>query len=83
MIQRKTKKNMMTPSAFFDMADTFRNKYDEDTQEQVSVRRNNRRKSKAKLKTFSYNKDENPTDVWDIPKEWDDEDNFEKFTKRR
>ncbi len=68
---------------FFDMADTFRKDFDDDTQSQVGARRNNRRKSKAKLKTFSYNTEEDFIDFWDTTKEWDDEDNFEKFTKRR
>ena len=48
-----------------------------------TARRNNRRKSKAKLKTFSYNKDENFIDSWDVSEEWDDEEDFEKFSKRR
>jgi hypothetical protein len=65
------------------MADTYRSDFDEDTYDQVNARRNNRRKSKAKLKTFSYNKDENFIDFWDVSEEWDDEDNFEKFSKRR
>lgn len=65
------------------MADTFRRNFDDDTNEQVTARRNNRRKNKAKLKTFSYNKDKDFVDYWDVSKEWDDEDNFEKFTKRR
>ena len=65
------------------MADTYRSNFDDDTYDQVNVRRNNRRKSKAKLKTFSYNKDENFIDFWDVSEEWDEEDNFEKFSKRR
>jgi len=75
-------KKRTIPSIFFDMADTFRKDFDDDTHEQVSARRNNRRKSKAKLKTFSYNKDESSIDFWDVSEEWE-EDNFEKFTKRR
>ena len=65
------------------MADTYRSNFDEDTYEQVSARRNNRRKSKAKLKTFSYNKDDNSIDYWDLSEEWDEDSDFEKFTKRR
>jgi len=76
-------KKRKIPSVFFDMADTYRSDFDEDTYDQVNARRNNRRKSKAKLKTFSYNKDENFIDFWDVSEEWDDEDNFEKFSKRR
>ncbi len=65
------------------MADTFRKNFDDDTLEQVSSRRNNRRKSKAKLKTFSYNKQEAKVDYSDISDEWEDDGSFEKFTKRR
>jgi hypothetical protein len=64
------------------MADTYRSNFDDDTYDQVNVRRNNRRKSKVKLKTFSYNKEQS-IDYSDISTDWDEEDNFEKFTKRR
>ena len=76
-------KKRMIPSVFFNMADTYRSNCDEDTYEQVSARRNNRRKSKAKLKTFSYNKDDKSIDYWDVSEEWDEDSDFEKFTKRR
>jgi len=81
MTQRMTRKK--TLSIFFNMADTFRKNFDDDTLEQVSSRRNNRRKSKAKLKTFSYNKQEAKVDYSDISDEWEDDGSFEKFTKRR
>jgi|DEB0MinimDraft_4_1074332.scaffolds.fasta_scaffold123438_2 hypothetical protein len=72
---------MKTSSVFFSMADTFRKNFDDDVHDQVNARRNNRRKSKAKLKTFSYN---NQTeDYWDIAEELDDDQDFEKFSKRR
>ena len=73
----------MTSTVFFNMADTFRKNFDDDTLEQVSARRNNRRKSKAKLKTFSYNKQEEKVDYSNISDEWEDDGSFEKFTKRR
>ena len=76
-------KRRTTPSVFFNMADTYRSNFDEDTYEQVSARRNNRRKSKAKLKTFSYNKNDKSIDYWDVSEEWDEDSDFEKFTKRR
>ena len=76
-----TKTKRKTPSAFFDMADTYRKDLDDDVHEQASIRRNNRRKSKAKLKTFSYNNTDE--DYWDIAEEWDDDDSVEKFSKRR
>jgi len=63
------------------MADTYRKDLDDDVHEQAGIRRNNRRKSKAKLKTFSYNNTDE--DYWDIAEEWDDDDSFEKFSKRR
>ena len=64
------------------MADTYRKNFDEDTKNQTGVRRNNRRKSKAKLKTFSYNSEEQ-TDYSKVSEEWDDDVDFEKFSKRR
>jgi len=73
----------MTSTVFFSMADTFRKNFDDDTHSQVGVRRNNRRKSKAKLKTFSYNREEESATYPNIPEEWDDDSDFEKFTKRR
>ena len=73
----------MTSTVFFNMADTFRKNFDDDTLEQVSALRNNRRKSKAKLKTFSYNKQEVKVDYSNISDEWEDDGSFEKFTKRR
>ena len=76
-------KRRTTPSVFFNMADTYRSNFDEDTYEQVSARRNNRRKSKAKLKTFSYNKNDKSIDYWDVSEEWDEDSDFEKFTTRR
>lgn len=81
MTQKLMKKRMTTPSVFFNMADTNRTNFDDDTYDQVNARRNNRRKSKAKLKTFSYNKE--TEDYWDIAEELDDDQDFEKFTKRR
>ena len=74
---------MKTLSIFFDMADTFRKNFDDDTHSQVGVRRNNRRKSKAKLKTFSYNREEESVNYIDVSEEWDEDSDFEKFTKRR
>lgn len=76
----------MTPkrtktSVFFSMADTFRKNFDDDIHDQVNARRNNRRKSKAKLKTFSYNNE--TEDYWDLAEELDDDQDFEKFSKRR
>ncbi len=70
-----------TSTVFFSMADTFRKNFDDDVHNQVNARRNNRRKSKAKLKTFSYN--EETEDYWDIAEELDDDQDFEKFSKRR
>ena len=65
------------------MADTFRRNFDDDVYGHVNARRNNRRKSKARLKTFSYNKEEDKKDYSNVSTEWDDEDNFEKFNKRK
>ncbi len=68
---------------YFNMADTYRNNFDDDTKNQTGVRRNNRRKSKVKLKSFAYNKDEDFVDYWDISTELEDDSNFEKFNKRK
>ncbi len=76
MLTRKT-----ILSVFFNMADTFRKNFDDDVHDQVNARRNNRRKSKAKLKTFSYNNE--TEDYWDLAEELDDDQDFEKFSKRR
>jgi len=75
-----TPKRMKT-SVFFSMADTFKKNFDDDIHDQVNARRNNRRKSKVKLKTFSYNKE--TEDSWDIAEELEDDQDFEKFSKRR
>jgi len=75
-----TPKRMKT-SVFFSMADTFRKNFDDDVHDQLNARRNNRRKSKAKLKTFSYNNE--TEDYWDLAEELDDDQDFEKFSKRR
>jgi len=71
----------MTSTVFFSMADTFRKNFDDDVHNQVNARRNNRRKSKAKLKTFAYN--EETEDYWDLAEQLEGDQDFEKFFKRR
>ena len=71
----------MTSTVFFSMADTFRKNFDDDVHNQVNARRNNRRKSKAKLKTFAYN--EETEDYLDLAEQLEGDQDFEKFSKRR